>query len=77
MSNLTIAIDDDVLERARARALALGTSVNAVVRQHLEAFAGGDEDRERALQELFALADRTKSRRAGRTWTRDELHERH
>lgn len=40
MANLTIAVDDEVLLRARKRALDQGTSVNAVLREHLEACAG-------------------------------------
>ncbi len=72
--NLTIAVDPAVLERARARARSLGTSVNEVLRRHLEAFAGGDSEREGALRELLALSDASRSRRAGRAWSRDELH---
>ena len=40
MANLTLAIDDDILRRARARAAERGTSVNAVIRDLLEQFAG-------------------------------------
>ena len=32
MANLTLVIDEDVLRRARVRALQQGTSVNALVR---------------------------------------------
>ena len=38
--NLTITVDDQVLKRARLRALQEGTSVNAVLRECLEAYAG-------------------------------------
>lgn len=38
--NLTLAIDDQVLERARERAKRLGISVQDVVRRHLEEFGG-------------------------------------
>jgi post-segregation antitoxin (ccd killing protein) len=76
MTSLTISVDAHLLERARARALALGTSVNALLRQHLEAFAGGHGEREEALRELFALAERSTSRSRGRRFDRDELHDR-
>lgn len=76
MSNVTIAVDAQVLERARARALALGTSVNAILRAHLEAFAGANAERERALAELTSLAQRSASGSGGRRFTRDELYER-
>ena len=36
MANLTLAIDEDLLRRARVRAAEQGTSVNAVVRQLIE-----------------------------------------
>ncbi|MBC8363836.1 MAG: hypothetical protein H8E59_02410 [Actinobacteria bacterium] len=42
MSNLTLALDDDLLRRARVRAAEQGTSVNAVVRDLLIAYAAGD-----------------------------------
>lgn len=35
MTNLTIAIDEEVLRRARIRALEQGSSVNAVLREFL------------------------------------------
>ena len=40
MANLTLAIDEDVLRRARIRALEQGTSVNALLREYLDAYAG-------------------------------------
>ena len=43
--NLTITVDDDVLRRARIRALEQGTSVNAVLREFLESYAGADGER--------------------------------
>lgn len=38
--NLTLSVDDQVVERARAAARAQGTSLNALIRQYLEALAG-------------------------------------
>ena len=53
MANLTLVIEDDVLLRARKRALDQGTSVNAVLRGYLENYAGRqdrvDAGRETAL----------------------------
>ncbi len=76
MSNLTLVIDDDVLRRARIRALEDGTSVNAVVRDYLLAYAGGD----RAAQGLThflhqAEASHASSGPRGRSWSRDDLYE--
>lgn len=43
MANLTITVDDEVLESARIRALEQGTSVNAILAEHLRAFGAGEE----------------------------------
>jgi len=77
MPNLTITVDDEVLKRARIRALEQGTSVNALLREYLEAYSG-EPPAVRALAELVELARRADSGSgmAGRSWTRDELHER-
>ena len=42
MTNLTLAIDEDLLRRARVRAAEQGTSVNAVVRQLIEGYSSSD-----------------------------------
>ena len=77
MANLTITIDERLLKQARMRALEDGTSVNALLRAYLERYAGiGDADE--ALREFarLATASRASSGTAGRTWTRDEIHDR-
>ncbi len=84
MANLTITVDDETLKRARMRALALGTSVNAILAEHLKAFASERATQGRALQRLVILAEENKRAggrerakvRGGRGWSRDELHER-
>ena len=42
MGNLTLAIDEDLLRRARVRAADQGTSVNAVVRELLAGYAASN-----------------------------------
>ncbi|MCL4183486.1 MAG: hypothetical protein KJ011_08570 [Burkholderiaceae bacterium] len=76
MSNLTIAVDDEVLKKARIRALEQGSSVNAVLRELLEAYAGVGRGQSAAAADLIALSKSVRSRRGSRSWTRDELHER-
>ncbi|MBI3328033.1 MAG: hypothetical protein HYZ81_15200 [Nitrospinae bacterium] len=76
MANLTISVDDDVLKQARLKAIAQGTSVNAVLREYLEVYAGVKTKREKAVKDLLQLAERVTSGRGGHRWTRDELHER-
>jgi hypothetical protein len=77
MANLTITIDERLLKQARMRALEDGTSVNAILRTYLERYAGADD----AVDALggfgrLARASRATSGPGGRTWTRDELHDR-
>lgn len=76
MANLTIVVDDEVLKQARMRALEQGRSVNALLREYLEAYAGSAETRRRAVDAFQELADRAVGGSGGRRWTRDELHER-
>lgn len=76
MANLTITIADDLLKRARMRALEQGTSVNALLRDYLAAYAGTDDAQERALADLLELSAGSRSRRGPQSWTRDDLHAR-
>jgi Arc/MetJ family transcription regulator len=77
MANLTITIDDELLKRARLRALERNTSVNALLREYLEAFAGersGATARKRFA--AIARAASSSSGGKGRSWSRDDLHDR-
>ncbi len=84
VANLTITIDDEVLKRARIRAIEQGTSVNAILAERLRAYAREGDAQARATRSLVALAKQAiqqgaragaKRRSRGRL-TRDELHER-
>ncbi len=74
MANLTLTIDEDTLRRARTRAAAEGTSVNAVVREQLETYAGVREDRRRAVERIFEIAQTATAGSEGHKWTREELY---
>ena len=74
---LTITVDGEVLKRARIRALAERTSVNAVLRGCLEVYATGEPRRRReAVERLLTLSRTAGAGRGSATWTRDKLHER-
>ena len=75
MTNLTLAIDETLLRKARIQALKQGTSVNAVIREYLEEYVGGGAARDRAIDDLLALSARAQSRGGGRPRTRTDLHE--
>lgn len=77
MANLTITIDDELLKRARLRALERNTSVNALLREYLETFAGEESGMvTRRRFAAFARRAKTASGSKGRTWSRDDLHDR-
>jgi hypothetical protein len=79
MANLTISVDEEVLKRARIRALEENTSVNAVLGQHLEEYAAIDQVRRRrqeALKRLLKLAEAHGIHRGGERWSREALYER-
>ena len=71
--NLTLSIDQELLERARAAARAQGKSVNQLVREYLEELT--------VIQELdddlarFRASSRT-GHSQGWKFDREELHER-
>lgn len=75
MANLTITLDDALLKKARVRAAELGTSVNAVLRDYMAAWAGAADSRQ-AVDLLLARSKKARSGRGNRRWTREELHER-
>jgi plasmid stability protein len=77
MANLTIVVDDEVLRRARIRAVERGTSVNAAVAEYLTSYAGSSRAAN-AMMAFIELADTAEagSGPRGRTWTRDELYDR-
>lgn len=44
MSNLTIAVEDQLIKQARVRAIQQGTSLSAKVREFLHIYVNGSED---------------------------------
>ncbi len=75
MANLTLVVDEDVLRRARVRALQQRTSVNALVRAYLARIAG-ESEASQGMDEFFTSITDAGAGSGGRTWTRDELHDR-
>jgi hypothetical protein len=77
MKNITLAIDDEVLDRVRIVAAEKKTTVNALVREFLADLAGRDERLAEARKQLLQLMDTSKGRMAP-DWKfdREETHER-
>ena len=77
MTNITLAIGDDVLDKVRVYAAGQKTTVNAIVRRHLEKLAAENDSRAEARRQLLRLAHTSKGRLApDYVWNREELHER-
>ena len=43
MTNLTLSVDEKIIDRARDAAQAMGTSLNQLVREHIERLARADQ----------------------------------
>jgi len=71
--DLTLSIDRKLLEKARARAGAMGISLNELVRGYLEQ-VGGAGDQAGSFQELWDHCLNRGGHSAGGTWTREALH---
>ena len=74
MANLTLKIDDQLLNKARRLALRRNTSINSIVREKLEEFVSTDLSREAALNGIDAFFARSKAQIGKKTWNRDEIH---
>jgi antitoxin component of RelBE/YafQ-DinJ toxin-antitoxin module len=73
--NLTLSIDDEIIQEARRRAEAMGKSVNQLVREYLEQLAGRS-DREALVAELRELTRNSTGDSRGWKFNREEIHER-
>lgn len=77
MTNLTITVDEQILKRARMRALEEDTSVNAVLRERLEEYAGNRQEQIEAARRIVesSRASRSGSGPGGRKWSREAAYE--
>jgi hypothetical protein len=88
MSNLTLSVDEQLIKRARMRAIEEGTSLSAKVREFLQHYANESQDglarrREEATARLLAAMDAAASQtvamampaaRGRRRTLRDEIY---
>ena len=77
MKNITLAIEDEVLDKVRIVAAEKKTTVNALVRKFLVDLASRDERLAEARKQLLRLMDTSEGRMAP-DWKfdREETHER-
>lgn len=73
--NVTLSIDERLVEEARKVAKARGTSLNQMIRDELERITAvvSDDD---LVRELEAQWSRAEGRSGGWRWNREELHDR-
>jgi hypothetical protein len=77
MANITLSIDERLLQAARVRAIKEGTSVNEVCRRAIEVYARRQDDRVARYKELQQRLDAdpgVAGRRKGKE-TRDALYD--
>jgi hypothetical protein len=72
MKNITLSIDDDLLEKGREYARAHNISLNVLVRRLLEQAVVRKETH--WLDEMFRMMDKLNVSSKGKRWTRDELY---
>ena len=73
--NITLSVDDRVVQRARKTAEGLGMSLNQAVRSFLEQLAG-DDQLEKDIAELAELSASSGGDARGWRFDRNEIHER-
>lgn len=76
MTNLTLAIDEELLREARRLAIERNTSVNQLVRDYLAELVSQQDRRQRAWERIERRMRERKAVIGPRTWTRDDLHAR-
>lgn len=74
MKNITLSADEDLLEVARRRAAAEGTSLDTLFRRWLAEYVGRERQAEAAMAAIRELRETTNT--GGRKFTRDEMNER-
>jgi hypothetical protein len=77
MKNITLAIDEGVLNKVRRYAAHRNTTVNALVRDHLERIARNEDRKKRVIAELKAMSEKsTAELGADYKWNREDCYER-
>ncbi len=75
MKNITLAVDEKVLKRARAYAASRGTTLNGLVREHLAGLAQEERRIDEARRGLLELIDNSTGRLGPNyKWNREELY---
>ena len=75
--NLTLAIDDDLLDKARVLAAMRRTTVNEMVRAYLQKLVEQERERDEAREELLRLIDESEGDLGDYRPSRDQTYSGH
>lgn len=76
MKNITLSVDEKVLQAVRRYAAERESSVNGLVREFLAAIAQREDRARNARRRIEQLSRRSKARLGPKTWDRESLHDR-
>jgi len=76
MKNITLAMDETLLDEVRVAAAKKGTTVNAMVRGYLMSVAKLEDRKERARRRIRELAEKSTAEVGPITWKREDLYDR-
>jgi len=76
MKNITLSVEEEVLQAVRRYANERNSSINRLVRDYLRQIAEREDRAAKARQKLRELSDASTARVGERTWSRDDLHAR-
>jgi hypothetical protein len=77
MSNITMTVEDDLVQNVRKVAVDKNTTLTVMVRQYLETVAQRDESRKkRAIVHIRSSFKRLSRDMGSRTWRREDLYAR-
>ena len=77
MKNITLAMEDDVLDGMRRYAAHHRTTVNSIIREHCKRIVAQEDRAARARQELVELSRKSTARLGPDwKWNREELYDR-
>lgn len=74
MKNITLAIDEDLLDKVRVLAAMKRTSVNEIVRSYLSRLVDEERGKDEAREELLRLMDNSQGRMGDWRPSREETY---
>ena len=75
--NITMAIDQDLLKKARKIAVDKNTTVSGLIRSYLNNLVEQEEkNKDEIISELTNIFDHSKAVIGNKNWNREDLHER-